>query len=119
MSISKLYEGMGFRYLHDFSVALLGKQGWRLVTNPNNLVARNFKAKYYLKSTFLGAKLGASPSFVWRSILEAQQLLRQGLGCRVGNGVNVSIIEDPWLPVAENPYVTTVNETIEEKQYQL
>lgn len=32
--------GMGFKDLYMSNLALLGKQVWRLVTNPNFLVAR-------------------------------------------------------------------------------
>ncbi|PNX92881.1 ribonuclease H [Trifolium pratense] len=37
--------GMGFRDLRAFNEALLAKQGWRLITNPNSLVAQILKAK--------------------------------------------------------------------------
>ncbi|WOG87677.1 hypothetical protein DCAR_0206908 [Daucus carota subsp. sativus] len=116
MSVSKMYGGLGFRNLHEFNVALLGKQGWRLVTNPTSLVARMFKAKYYPNDSFLSAKLGANPSFVWRSILAAQNILSQGMGCRVGDGKSISIVNDPWLPSSDSPYVVTESEAIQNQK---
>lgn len=92
---SKMYGEMSFRHLRDFNVALLGKQGWRLITNPQSLVARMFKARYYPQDNFLNAKLEASPSFVRRSVLEAQQILKHGVACRVGNGNNIGIMNEP------------------------
>ncbi|XP_074327790.1 uncharacterized protein LOC141665702 [Apium graveolens] len=89
------------------------EQGWHLVTNPNGLVARIFKAKYFPNDSFLSAKLGASPSFVWRSVLAAQHILRQGLGRRVGDGNSVQILNEPWLPSIDNPYVSTESTDIE------
>ena len=38
---------MGFKNLQAFNLAMLAKQGWRLLMNPNFLVARVYKAKYY------------------------------------------------------------------------
>ncbi|KAL8092159.1 hypothetical protein AgCh_034453, partial [Apium graveolens] len=38
--------GMGFRHFRDFNIAMLGKQLWRLITNPTGLVARLYKAKW-------------------------------------------------------------------------
>ncbi|KAL8113779.1 hypothetical protein AgCh_020904 [Apium graveolens] len=36
-------------------------------------------------------------------------------GWRVGKGSSVSIVDDPWIPDIENPYVTTRNEAIKGK----
>lgn len=36
---SKLKGGMGFRNLHTFNLAMLAKQGWRLLSNPHSLIA--------------------------------------------------------------------------------
>lgn len=44
--------GMGFRNLYAFNLAMLGKQGWKLVANPDALVSKNFKAKYYPRGIF-------------------------------------------------------------------
>ncbi|XP_074347342.1 putative mitochondrial protein AtMg00310 [Apium graveolens] len=113
MDVSKSHGGMGFRHLHEFNIALLGKQGRQLVTHPNSLVARIFKTKYFPGDSFLTANLGTSPSFIWRSILLAQQILRQGLSRRVGDGSTVKIKNEPWLPDEDNPYITTETAKIE------
>ncbi|XP_030502309.1 uncharacterized protein LOC115717464 [Cannabis sativa] len=96
--------GLGFRDLRDFNLALLGKQGWRLLTHDSSLVGRVFKAKYYSTTTILKAELGDNPSFVWRSKVEAKELLVSCVCRSVGSGESVSILNDPWLP-DENPFV--------------
>uniref|UniRef100_A0A803P9U4 Reverse transcriptase domain-containing protein n=1 Tax=Cannabis sativa TaxID=3483 RepID=A0A803P9U4_CANSA len=90
--------GMGFRDLEDFNQALLAKQGWKLVTNPDSLVAQVLKALYYPNNDFLGAGLGTWCSNVWRGILWGRELLMKGLRWRVTNGNKVRINEDRWIP---------------------
>lgn len=60
--------GLGFRNWSHFNIALLAKQGWRLINYPNSLLARVLKAKYYPNSNFLKAQLGRLPSLTWKSI---------------------------------------------------
>ncbi|XP_071912212.1 uncharacterized protein [Coffea arabica] len=46
--------GMGFRDLEASNMALLAKQIWRIVTNPNLLVSKVLKAKYMKEEGWLG-----------------------------------------------------------------
>lgn len=79
MAKHKSAGGMGFRNFRDFNVSMLGKQGWRIMTNPNSLVAKLYKARYFVNTDFLNASIGHNPSFIWRSILEARELLKEGI----------------------------------------
>ena len=45
--------GMGFRDLKVFNLTLLAKQGWRIQQNPNSLVYRVYKVKYFAKGSFV------------------------------------------------------------------
>lgn len=111
----KSEEGLGYKKLYNFNTALLGKQGWRLIQNPESLVARLYKARYYPGGNFLNAMFGNSPSYIWRSILEAQNLLKNGLSCRVGNGNDINILTDPWLPCESDPFIHTSSEAIKDQ----
>jgi hypothetical protein len=66
--------------------------------NPSSLVARIFKEKYYKSGSFLEAQVGHHPSYAWQCICQAREMLEMGLGWRVGNGLNIRIWGDAWLP---------------------
>ena len=59
---------------------MLAKQGWRIINNVNPLVTKLMQARYFPQRDFLNAKIGANPSYVWRNIMETQDLIRKG--CR-------------------------------------
>ena len=69
---------MGFRDLKAFNLALLAKQGWRILKNQNSQVHRVFKAKYFAKCSFLEAKMGRRPSYAWRSFMAARVIVKRG-----------------------------------------
>ncbi|CAN0905267.1 Transposon TX1 uncharacterized 149 kDa protein [Linum grandiflorum] len=92
LSIRKDYGGMGFRDLLGFNLAMLGKQGWKLLTEPEALVSRVYKAKYFPKGDFFSAAGGGNPSYIWRSIRSTQQLLKRGIRWRLGDGNSVRVL---------------------------
>jgi len=94
---SKNSGGLGHRDLESFNIALLAKQGWRLIQNPVSLAARVLKEKYFPENSFLEASLGYRPSYIWRSIWLAKPLLREGLIWKVGDGSNINIWGDRWI----------------------
>ena len=49
----KCMGGMGFRDSKLFNQALLARQAWRLIKNPNSLYARLLKAKYFPNGNIL------------------------------------------------------------------
>lgn len=105
--MTKEAGGLGFRDLRKFNIAMLAKQGWRLMNNDNQLVTSLMKARYYPNCDFLDAKIGDNPSFMWRSILAAQESVRKGCRKRIGNGKDTFVWKVPWLPSTENGMLTT------------
>lgn len=65
--------------------------------NPEALVSQVLKARYFQCSSFMEAKLGSNPSFVWRSILWGRQLLHKGLRWRIDNGEQLCIYKSNWI----------------------
>jgi hypothetical protein len=89
--------GMGFRDISAFNEALLAKQGWRIMIDPESLLARVLKAKYFPKCNFLQANKGQKASYSWQSIIKARWILKKGCCWLIGNGKDINIWEDNWL----------------------
>ncbi|XP_056843138.1 uncharacterized protein LOC130495690 [Raphanus sativus] len=68
---------------------------------PESLCARVVRSIYYLTGDFLEARLGARPSYAWRSILFGRDLLLKGLRRNVGSGETINVWMDKWLFAAE------------------
>ncbi|CAL1352559.1 unnamed protein product [Linum trigynum] len=96
--VSKFHGGLGFRDFDLFNVAMLAKQAWKILQDPNSLLARLYKARYHPSSDFLSAPAGCRPSWAWQGVLEGRGLLKRGLRWQVGCGTAIRILEDPWLP---------------------
>ena len=78
LSTSKMEDGMGFRDLRDFNLAMLAKQGWRMIQGNDSLLYKCFKVRYFPRSSFLDAKKSPRCSYLWRSLLVALPILRLG-----------------------------------------
>lgn len=95
---SKVMGGLGFRNLHLFNQAMLAKQCWRFLRNPESLCARILKECYFPNSSLLEAKCGPRSSKVWRSLVWGCEIIKKGYRWRIGDGNSVDILKDPWIP---------------------
>ncbi|XP_019150532.1 PREDICTED: uncharacterized protein LOC109147325 [Ipomoea nil] len=107
MCIPKKYGGMGFKELRAFNLAMLGKQAWRFLTDPETLVAKIYKARYYPTTSFTDATIGNCPSYCWRSIMAAHAMVISGVRRRIGNGQTTLIWGHPWLRDNPSPLIQT------------
>ncbi|XP_074363465.1 uncharacterized protein LOC141704019 [Apium graveolens] len=86
---------------------MLGNQAWRFLTKPNSLVSKEYKARYFLTKNYLDSSAGHNPSFVWRSIWEAGDVVKAGVRWVVGSGEMINILGQPWLLDDQNPFITS------------
>ncbi|CAL1406979.1 unnamed protein product [Linum trigynum] len=98
LCLSKHEGSLGFRRFEEFNQALLAKVAWRIWKEPNSLLARVFKGKYFPNSSILVAKAGSLPSWGWRGVLHGRDLLVQGLRWQVGSGESIDVLTDNWVP---------------------
>ncbi|KAL8548930.1 hypothetical protein ACS0TY_007984 [Phlomoides rotata] len=99
--------GMGFRNLHVFNAAMLGKWCWKLVSQLEALVSRALKAKYFLHIGILDTVVGNNPSMVWRGIHPTISLVRRSCRWKIGDGTSIRVWGIPWLNREADFYVRT------------
>jgi hypothetical protein len=92
--------GIGFRDLRLFNQALLARQAWRLLQNPYTLCAQVLRAKYYPTGSLLDTVFAGNSSTTWQAIVHGLDLLKKGIIWRVGNGANIRVWRDRWIPRA-------------------
>ena len=97
MCLAKKDGGLGFRDLKNFNLALLAKQGWRLMQCQDSLLFKVYIAKYFQHTSFLEASISNHSSFAWRSTTRGRDLIIQGSRWRVGNGSLINIWTDRWF----------------------
>ena len=107
MCVPKNQGGMGFRDIHCFNLALLAKQAWRLLDNPDSLCASILRAKYYPDGDLMNAKQRKGSSFTCLSIMAGIITLKRGYIWRVGNGQKINICKDAWIPNCANRRIVT------------
>lgn len=91
---SKREGGMSFRDLSSFIIAFL---------------SRVLKVKYFPNSCILDSKPNSSASFTGKSISGASDMVKRGIRWRVGNGENIDMWCDNWIPRDRNLKPITPN----------
>ena len=90
---------LGFKDLAAFNQALLAKQVWRIMQNPNCLMARVLQARYFPEGNILDAKLKKKASYAWKSILHGKDLIIKGMRYIIRDGSYTDMWKDSWLPL--------------------
>lgn len=63
--------------------------------------SQSFKAKYFAETPFMEAQMGKMPSYIWRSILSAREVIKRGSRWVIGNVRRVHLWNDKWISVAD------------------
>jgi hypothetical protein len=77
-----------------FNLAMLARQVWRIIQEPDSLSARVLRSVYFPDGNFLEAR----PSHIWRAIMEGKDVLKQGLIRRIGTGEHTNAWCQNWIP---------------------
>ncbi|KAL0433664.1 UNVERIFIED_CONTAM: hypothetical protein Slati_2700700 [Sesamum latifolium] len=77
--LPKASGGLGFHRLKEYNLVLLAKKAWRVSMGAGGVLHVVLRQKYFSGATFFEPRLGSSPSYTWRSIWEARDLLAAGI----------------------------------------
>ncbi|KAI5002872.1 hypothetical protein ZWY2020_027522 [Hordeum vulgare] len=94
----KCRGGLGFKDFRLFNQDLLSRQAWRLITRTSSLCARLLKARYFPNGNLLDTVFTGNPSSSWTAICHGLDILKKGIIWRVGDGKNIKIWRDNWIP---------------------
>ena len=102
--------GLGIRKTQDNNLALIARWGWQLLTGKSSLCCNLLRCKYLRENNFLEVTKKQNDSWIWKSILSAQELVKKNCFRLVGDGKSINIWRDRWLPrnvnVSPTPYGT-------------
>lgn len=65
----KCFGELGFRKLIVFNCALLAKHVWLIIQNPQSLMAKVLKSRYFKNSDIMKVAVGNNPSFIWSFLI--------------------------------------------------
>ena len=98
VTMPKEVGGLGLTSIRHRNQAILMHQAWRLYTNPDMIWARVLKAKYFPHSSMFNGTRGARGSHIWTAFRHGIKLLYEGMSWIVGDGQDIRIWQDSWLP---------------------
>ncbi|CAN6687217.1 unnamed protein product [Malus baccata var. baccata] len=85
----------GLAYIKE---RIMGKQCWRLISDPTALWARVVKARYFLNCSFWDATKEGRASWAWTSLLVGREVIQNGSHRQIMGGHDVRVWVDCWLP---------------------
>jgi hypothetical protein len=73
MTMPKYKGVLGFTDIEVFNLALLVRQVWGILNDPNALSTRILKPVYFPSTDILCASVGTNPSQIWRALCEGRR----------------------------------------------
>lgn len=116
LCLPKTKGGLGFRDFHSSNLAMLAKQGRRLLQSPNLLLCRILSAKYFPNCSLADANPKDRMSYTWGSLLEGKRILDAGCRSRGGDGSCIRIWGDKWLQEQHGFQVWSAPQTLAKVQ---
>lgn len=94
--------GLGLRMINDVNMALVAKLAGQVVTQSDCLWVNLLRAKYIKQGDMWSLSTCSNQSWIWKWILRVREGLKAGYCYSVGNGINISVWRQPWIPSLPN-----------------
>ena len=89
--------GIGLKKFSIINQSMLAKQFWRISHNPESLLAKTFKAKYFPRCSIHDSSPKPHHSWFWRNIIkQGNPKLREGRWW-VGKGLDIPLNHPDWF----------------------
>lgn len=89
--------GLGIRNFQDVNQSLILMAAWRIAENPDDLLHKVRKSKYFPDSSIWRPKPNSPKSAFWASVLKILPILKAHSFYQITQG-NISIRSTPWCP---------------------
>ncbi|XP_026422818.1 uncharacterized protein LOC113318757 [Papaver somniferum] len=90
--------GLGFRKSELNNLAMLARNAWKIIENPNFLLGTVLKARYFPKTDFLNTTCPDNCSWTWRCLHTIKEMIKPFISWIVGDGKFIDPWCDKWIP---------------------
>ena len=98
--------GLGLRDFHSMNQALLAKTAWRIHREPQSLISKELLGKYCHNKKIWTIKATQASSWGWKGIIWGKDLLARGIKWCNGDGSQINIFSEQWIPNMDNLFVS-------------
>lgn len=84
--------------MSDINKAMVSKLAWTMLTKKESLWVRVLGSKNLRGKSFREVEVHATDSWIWKRIVKLGDVLDGRLCYKVGNGRDISALNDPWVP---------------------
>ena len=100
ITLPKAVGGLGIQSVYHRNRAILTNQAWCLYHSPHMLWAQVLKAKFFPHTSLFEITSTSKGSQIWKALFNGIQWLCEGMKWMIGDGHNIRIWEDHWIPGA-------------------